>query len=374
MAKLTLEWSWGAYLAAIYVVGATANHSLFLAIHELSHNLGFRNVSYNKMLAMVANLPIGIPYCITFKPFHMEHHRYQVQNLSRVRALSVRERSDSAYFTSRLPISFFLHMRFLHMRSPHTVALVPHARQAIFETCESALCVSAKCLWSHQNLKCICKTTPHRVSCRAGHCSQLMVLWLDGGQRGCSKIPGVQLLQKNINQFFYTFGITLPLFLDPCWLFRGRTTPGLDFAILKIWIRRKERSGNLMAAYRQFGLRAVSLGVLFRLASCCRGARVHETRAAKSRLSHSPCLFCAGAESFAQVQLCLQGNTHTDSHMRSVSPKTNLKTDLSRIIFFLEKNWTWTGCSRISSRVATPRKPPDFPSNIRQTLPTILFM
>ena len=79
MAHLTLDWSWGAYLAAIYVVGATANHSLFLAIHELSHNLGFKTVSNNKLLAMAANLPIGIPYCITFKPYHMEHHRYQVK-------------------------------------------------------------------------------------------------------------------------------------------------------------------------------------------------------------------------------------------------------------------------------------------------------
>jgi len=77
MAALTLEWSWPAYLAAIYVVGATANHSLFLAIHELSHNLGFKSISHNKLLSMVANLPIGIAYCITFKPYHMEHHRYQ---------------------------------------------------------------------------------------------------------------------------------------------------------------------------------------------------------------------------------------------------------------------------------------------------------
>lgn len=81
MAYLTIEWSWGAYLAAIYVVGATANHSLFLAIHELSHNLGFKSVSNNKLLAMAANLAIGIPYCITFKPYHMEHHRYQVTHM-----------------------------------------------------------------------------------------------------------------------------------------------------------------------------------------------------------------------------------------------------------------------------------------------------
>ena len=33
--------SWPVFLLVAYVVGATANHSLFLAIHEWSHNLGF---------------------------------------------------------------------------------------------------------------------------------------------------------------------------------------------------------------------------------------------------------------------------------------------------------------------------------------------
>merc|ERR1712217_90208 len=77
MAWLTLNWSWAWYLLAIYVVGATANHSLFLAIHELSHNLGAKTISQNKCITMAANCPIGIAYCITFKPYHMEHHRCQ---------------------------------------------------------------------------------------------------------------------------------------------------------------------------------------------------------------------------------------------------------------------------------------------------------
>lgn len=77
MAWLTLNWTWPSYIAALYVVGATVNHSLFLAIHELSHNLGARTPAQNKLISMVANLPIGIAYCITFKPYHMEHHRYQ---------------------------------------------------------------------------------------------------------------------------------------------------------------------------------------------------------------------------------------------------------------------------------------------------------
>jgi sphingolipid delta-4 desaturase len=79
MAWFTLAWRWPAYLAALYIVGATANHSLFLAIHELAHNLGAKTAAGNKLIAMLANLPIGIPYCITFKPYHMEHHRYQGQ-------------------------------------------------------------------------------------------------------------------------------------------------------------------------------------------------------------------------------------------------------------------------------------------------------
>jgi len=80
MAWFTMEWRWPAYLAAVYIVGATATHSLFLAIHELAHNLGARTPSGNKLIAMFANLPIGIAYCITFKPYHMEHHRYQGQD------------------------------------------------------------------------------------------------------------------------------------------------------------------------------------------------------------------------------------------------------------------------------------------------------
>jgi len=77
MAWLTIDWGWTAYLLAIYVVGATANHSIFLAIHELAHGLGAKSIFGNRCISIFANLPIGIAYCITFKPYHMEHHRCQ---------------------------------------------------------------------------------------------------------------------------------------------------------------------------------------------------------------------------------------------------------------------------------------------------------
>jgi sphingolipid delta-4 desaturase len=56
-------------------VGATANQNLFLAIHEISHNLAFRSPTANRLLAIVANLPIGIPYSASFRPYHLTHHK-----------------------------------------------------------------------------------------------------------------------------------------------------------------------------------------------------------------------------------------------------------------------------------------------------------
>jgi sphingolipid delta-4 desaturase len=61
------------FILAAYVIGGTANHNLFLAVHEITHNLAFRGVKANKLFAIFANLPIGIPYAITFKVSPLSH-------------------------------------------------------------------------------------------------------------------------------------------------------------------------------------------------------------------------------------------------------------------------------------------------------------
>lgn len=71
----TPVFSWK-FLTLAYVIGATANQAIFLAIHELSHNLLFRKPLHNKLFAVFANIPIGVPYSASFQPYHQLHHKF----------------------------------------------------------------------------------------------------------------------------------------------------------------------------------------------------------------------------------------------------------------------------------------------------------
>ncbi|TFK41467.1 dihydroceramide delta(4)-desaturase [Crucibulum laeve] len=68
------------FVFCAYAIGGTANHNLFLAIHEITHNLAFPGIAPNKLLAIFANLPIGIPYSAAFKQYHIEHHKFMGQD------------------------------------------------------------------------------------------------------------------------------------------------------------------------------------------------------------------------------------------------------------------------------------------------------
>ncbi len=68
---------WWVVLLAAYAFGAFADHALWTLIHDCTHNLVFRRARYNAMLQILANLPIVFPAAISFRKYHLLHHRFQ---------------------------------------------------------------------------------------------------------------------------------------------------------------------------------------------------------------------------------------------------------------------------------------------------------
>lgn len=65
------------FVFLLFVVGATLAQILFLAVHELSHNLASRKEPVNNILSLITNFPLVFPYAMAFKVYHLEHHWHQ---------------------------------------------------------------------------------------------------------------------------------------------------------------------------------------------------------------------------------------------------------------------------------------------------------
>ena len=96
MAVLVRDLPWKFVWLFTYVISGTLNHSLSISFHEskcwrtsetsrdewwgnvaVGHNLAFGNhrPMANRILGYIANLPLGIPSSVTFKKYHIDHHK-----------------------------------------------------------------------------------------------------------------------------------------------------------------------------------------------------------------------------------------------------------------------------------------------------------
>ena len=136
--KLPLVW----ILVLAYTLGGVINHSLTLAIHDISHNVVFGNYYpiANRLFGMWANLPIGVPMSISFKKYHVEHHRYQSTDFYDV---DLPTRFEGVFFRN-IPLKilwiflqpFFYSLRpfIVRPKPPTMLELLNAAVQVVFDT------------------------------------------------------------------------------------------------------------------------------------------------------------------------------------------------------------------------------------------------
>lgn len=67
--------SWPVLILSSYMIGAFFNHSLYVLIHDCAHNLVFKSGALNKIFGIICDLPIGFPGALSFREYHLVHHK-----------------------------------------------------------------------------------------------------------------------------------------------------------------------------------------------------------------------------------------------------------------------------------------------------------
>ena len=77
IAYLLADQTWWLTIIVAFLLGAFADHNLFVIIHEASHNLIFKNRTLNTIFGIIADLPKVVPSYVSFKSYHLKHHSFQ---------------------------------------------------------------------------------------------------------------------------------------------------------------------------------------------------------------------------------------------------------------------------------------------------------
>jgi sphingolipid 4-desaturase/C4-monooxygenase len=77
IAYLLRNQSWWVAFPVAWFFGAFVGHTLFVCIHEISHNLIFKSKNANTVAGIIANLPSIFPTSVSFQRYHLRHHTFQ---------------------------------------------------------------------------------------------------------------------------------------------------------------------------------------------------------------------------------------------------------------------------------------------------------
>jgi len=80
--QVVLAWfladkSWWIVVGVAYLIGAFADHALFVMIHECAHKLLFKQPVANRLAGIFANIPQLFPSSVSFERYHIKHHSFQ---------------------------------------------------------------------------------------------------------------------------------------------------------------------------------------------------------------------------------------------------------------------------------------------------------
>eukprot|EP00762_Andalucia_godoyi_P001396 ANDGO_04772.mRNA.1 Putative sphingolipid delta(4)-desaturase len=64
------------YWLSCWAIAGTVNHTIALALHEVSHNLAFKGIFANQILLLIGNWAMGLPTAMSFQKYHRRHHEY----------------------------------------------------------------------------------------------------------------------------------------------------------------------------------------------------------------------------------------------------------------------------------------------------------
>ncbi|XP_055525387.1 sphingolipid delta(4)-desaturase DES1-like [Wyeomyia smithii] len=162
--------SWKMIFLVAYFIGAVINHSLMVASHEIVHNLVFGHARplANRYFGMWCNLPIGVPFTITYKKYHTLHHRYLSMD---VLDHDIPTATEASLFTTTFgkliflivqPVFFVFRPFFINPLPIERLEIVNAIVQIIFDTLVVAV-FGYKMLW-YMLISSYCALSLHPVS------------------------------------------------------------------------------------------------------------------------------------------------------------------------------------------------------------------